>query len=222
MSTALSVFMAEVTPDVIGCPDPLVQREMLTVLQEFCAQTWMINKGFKKDVLATDPASPNNHIDITTPTDMAKWVPCGIMRLVVQGVEYTPKRREVADDLEPDIETFVEERLVKYWYPSTATNIIMYPFEAQALQLFLRVAFKPLNTLLTSDTFDDTFYQDWHDTIVAGTKARLLALPKKVWTDQNKAADYGEKYRQGKLGAVITVANSLDTANRRKVAQYRI
>lgn len=206
MSVQLSTLINEVMPDVIGVPYPLVEMELRKILVDFCHKTFIINEGFKKDVLSTDPASPNNHIDIATPAAYAEYMPCHIMRLTIDGVDYDTEERKITSDL-TDINSIVDSTETKLWYASTATNIIMYPFEAIAAQLYLKVAFKPTMSITS---LDDLFYQDYHDDIVAGTKANLMVMPKKSWTDMQSAANYRSDYIKGRNSALITIINSIE------------
>lgn len=211
MSFTLTNLINEVMPSVIGCPQPLVEAEVKNVLAEFCGSTGIINKGFKKDVLSTDPTTPNDHIDITTPTAMALFVPCGILWMKIDGVPYEAKRREITDDL--DDMDLVEEQGVKFWYPSTATNIIMYPFDAVACQIYLQVAFKPSTAMVAGTTLEDMFYENWHTQIVAGVKAKLLAMPKTAWEGKGNLISYYQGiYDEGVSAARISVINLMDMA----------
>lgn len=209
MSFTLTNLINEVMPDVIGCPFPLVEAEAKNVLAEFCGSTGIINKGMKKDVLSTDPATPNSHIDIATPVAMALYVPCDILWMKIDGVSYEAKKREITDDL-TDMD-LIEEPGVKFWYPSTTTNIVMYPFEAQAVQLYLQIAYKPSMAMVAATVLEDPFYEDWHNIIVAGVKARLLAMPKKAWTGQAAVVAWHKGiYDKGMIAARIAVLNARD------------
>ena len=220
MAYYLTNLINEVLPDVIGCPQPLIEATTRTILKEFCA-TGILNKGFKHDVLATDPATPNDHIDIATPAAMALYAPVNILSMRIDGVAYDARRLEISDDL-TDIEE-LEENRVKFWYPSTATNIIMYPFPAAACQIYLQVAFRPAasGVFLINSPLDDRFYDDWHETIVAGVKAKLLVMPKKAWTgDAGIVQWYQGIYDQGRRAALASVVHSMDKAASKAKNQF--
>jgi len=215
MSFTLSNLITEVMPAVIGCPQPLVEIEARNVLADFCGSSGIVTQGFKKDVLSTDPATPNDHIDITTPTGMALWVPCDVLFLAIDGIPYEAKKRKIEDDL--DDMDLIEEPGVKFWYPSTTTNIVMYPFEALAVQLYLQVAFKPSALMPAATALDTMFYEDWHVQIAAGIRARLLAMPKTVWQDKTMAGYYQGIYDEGVHAARISALNARDlTVSRNK------
>ena len=219
MSFTLTNLINEVMPDVIGCPFPLVEAEVKSVLADFCGATGIINKGFKKDVLSTDPAAPNGHIDITTPTAMALYVPCDILWMYIDGVPYEAKRREISDAL-TDM-GLIEEDGVKFWYPSTTTNIVMYPFEAQAVQLYLQVAFKPSMAMVADTVLEDMFYENWHKIIVSGVKANLFAMPKKAWTAPAAlVAMHKGNYDEGVSAARIAAFNARDMTVSRSKNQF--
>ncbi len=210
MSTGISVLVNEVLPDVIGCPYPLIETKVKETLEDF-AGTGIINSGFKHEVLAADPTAPNNQITIPTPAAFEHYQPLDILSLRVDGIPYDAVRRVITDDL-TDIESVLDSR-TRFWYPGTATSIIMYPFDAAAVQLYLQVAFKPLTTVTT---IEDVFYQEWHQVIAAGTKARLMLMPEKVWSNPQLGAVYQGQYDRGKNSAVMSVVYSRDREGDRR------
>lgn len=219
MPVTLTNLINEVMPDVIGCPFPLVEAEVKGVLADFCGSTGIISKGFKKDILSTDPTPPNGHIDITTPAAMALYVPCDILWMYIDGVPYEAKRREINDAL-TDMD-LIEEDGVKFWYPSTKTNIVMYPFKAQAAQLYLQVAFKPSMAMAADTVLEDMFYENWHKYIVSGVKASLMAMPKKAWTAPAQlVAMHKGNYDKGVNAARIAVFNTRDRTVSRSKNQF--
>lgn len=221
MSYTLTNLINEVLPDVIGCPQPLVEAVVRNVLNEFCG-TGILNKGFKHDALSTDPATPNDHIDITTPVAMALYHPVDILWMKIDGVTWEAQRRIITDDLD-DID-LVEIDGVKFWYPSSATNIIMYPFsEAIDCQVYIQMSFKPgpTGTFLLASVLDDRFYEEWHEVIASGAKARLLVMPKKAWSgDVGIVQWYQRIYDKGVSAATISVWNGMDLAASRAKNQF--
>lgn len=221
MAYTLTNLINAVLPDVIGCPQPLIESTVRDVLSEFCG-TGILNKGFKKDVLSTDPASPNDHIDITTPTTMALYSPVDILWMYIDGYPYEAKRREISDDL--DEMDMIEENNVKFWYPSSGTNIVVYPFsDAAACQIYLQMSFKPgpAGTFLLASTLDDQFYERWHEAIVSGVKARLLVMPKKAWSgDKGIVSWYQSIYDKGVSAATISMMNRMDKTVSRAKNQF--
>lgn len=210
MSTAISVLINEVLPEVIGCPFPLIETKVKETLEDL-AGTGIINSGFKHDVLSSAPTTPNNQITIPTPAAFAQYQPLDILNLRVDGVPYDTTRKVITDNLN-DVESVVDGR-TKFWYPATATSIIMYPFDAAAVQLYLQVAFKPLTTVAS---IEDVFYQEWHRVIAAGTKARLMLMPKKAWSNAQLGAVYQGQYDRGKSSATISLISSRDKEGDRR------
>jgi hypothetical protein len=117
MSTAISVLVNEVLPDVVGCPFPLIETKVKETLEDL-AGTGIINSGFKHDILASVRTTPNDQITIATPAAFAQYEPIDISNLRVDGIPYDTVRRVITDDLD-DISSIVESR-TKLWYPATA------------------------------------------------------------------------------------------------------
>jgi hypothetical protein len=210
MSTAISVLVNDVLPDVIGCPFPLIETKVKETLEDL-AGTGIINSGFKHDVLASDPTTPNDQITIATPAAFVQYEPLDVFSLRIDGIPYDTVRRVITDDLD-DISSIVESR-TKLWYPATAASIIMFPFDATAVQLYLQVAFKPLTTITS---IEDVFYQEWHQVIAAGTKARLMLMPKKAWSNPQLGAVLQGQYDRGKNSAIMSVVYSRDREGDRR------
>jgi hypothetical protein len=82
-----------------------------------------------------------------------------------------------------------------------------------AVQLYLQVAFKPLTTVTT---IEDVFYQEWHGVIAAGTKARLMLMPKKVWSNPQLGAVFQGQYDHGKNSAIVSLMYSRDREGDRR------
>lgn len=211
MAVALSVLVNDVLPEVLGCPYPLIETRVKDVLADFCEGTDAYNSGFRKNVLATDPTTPNRQITVAVPAAFAEWKPSDILGLRIDGVPYDTKRRVIIDDLTNIAD--IEENRVKFWYPATAASIIMYPFNAVAVQVYLQVAFKPLTTVTS---VEDTFYQEWRDAIASGVKARLMVMPRKPWTNAQLSSHYQDRYDDAKSSAIISVMNNRDREGDRR------
>jgi hypothetical protein len=195
MSKALSTLIEDVLPDVIGCPYPLVEKAVREVLQDFCGASQIVNRA----VLATSTTS----VDVAYALD--NYEICEVLRLIIDGEEFKPIRVEPVDVL--DELDDIEETSKKYWYPVAGGKITLTPFTVAPTEIRLIVAFKP--TMLV-DTVEDTFYDDWRDTIASGVKSKLMLMSKKTWSDQNLGAYFKNEYRDGKWAATIKVINSLE------------
>lgn len=211
MSVAISVLVNEALPELTGCPYPLIEAKVKEALQSFCEGTDAFNSGFRKNVLSTDPTSPNGQITIATPAALAEYEPSEILTLRIDGVSYSTKRRVITEDL-TNIDDIVGKR-TKFWYPATAASIIMYPFDPVAVQLSLQVAFKPL---MTVTAIDDIFYQDWHTAIVRGAKGSLMAMAGKPWSNAQRASYCLGQFEAAKNSAIIAVYNNLDREGDRR------
>lgn len=201
MSVPIDTLITEVLPGVIGCPEILIQQELLNTLQDFCGATWIINRA----VLATSTTAVNVNYALEN------YEICHILRLKIDHIEWTAKRREAVDDT--DDMNDIKEYRTKFWYPGSGGVITLMPFDTPPTEIRMRVAFRPT---MQANMVEDKFYDDWHDTIVAGTKAALMLMPKMVWTDPQYGKYFDGKYIDGKDAAFQRVQNSLDINPRTK------
>jgi hypothetical protein len=182
MSTPLSTLINEVMPELPGCPYPLIERKVKEALQDFCERTWLVNRS----VVATTSYT------LDTASAMANFVPCGVMRLRIDDVEYEARRVEVVGD--DDEMTDIEEAGVKFWYPDSDGTITFMPFEVAPTTLRARVAFKPTMSIAA---VEDLLYQEWHETINAGVKSRLMLMPGKKWSNAQLGGYWRQEYEKG-------------------------
>jgi hypothetical protein len=194
MSVNISTLIDEVLPDVIGCPYPLIERAVRQVLQDFCGATHIINKA----VLATSTTS----VDVGYALN--NYEVCDLLRLQIDDIEYTAIRIEPTD--EDDELDDISTTQKKFWYPESGGKITITPFDTDPTEIRLIVVFRPT---MSADTVEDIFYDDWHSTIVAGVKAKLMLMPKKAWTDKDFGQFNQKEYKKGEYAAIVRVQASL-------------
>lgn len=76
---------------------------------------------------------------------------------------------------------------------------------AKDFELTLRAKLAPSRT---ATTIEDRIYQDWSRYIVAGAKARMLAMVGKPWADPALSGVMAREYREGVSKARIKLAKS--------------
>lgn len=207
MAKSLTDFLPGIKPEVLGCPDPVIEGKALDILADFCRRSGIWNVGFETAILssAIDTAK-NNAVEVTMPTEMANWQPCQILVCRVDDDPFFAVERyipanvtDIADNLVPD-DTYL-------WYLSATNKIKLYPFEVvQDYTLYLRVAFFPLATITT---IDEPFFNRWHRYIEAGAKGELMLMKDVDWSNPKLGAAYVAYCEQGIGAAMAKVAQDL-------------
>ena len=100
MATTFATFKKYIVPDVLPCPDPIVERELIGTIIEFCKLTHVITKDFDVTLDSDDIDSEyQDSIDVDLNEYFTNYRPVAVVRLNVDGVEYTPQYREILNDI---------------------------------------------------------------------------------------------------------------------------
>lgn len=190
---ALSYFKKYVAPDVMPCPDVIVERELVSTIMDFCKQTHVITKDFEVDLTDADIDDDLvNSIDVDIREFMSDYRPVALVRLNVDGVDYDLEYKELVNDI-----TYwdsIKDDNVKYFYFVDANTIRIYDMDSGDDNLFIRLAVKPKRDVTA---VDEVLFDDHIETIAAGAKYRILAMPGKAWTNTGAANTYYREYRRG-------------------------
>lgn len=191
-----SDWTADVAIDVPGCPDPTIERAVRRAVILFLERThWLARTAAPIDIPSGAAAR----------TFGSPLIGAGERVLRIQQAWINDKQipvvspSEISDEL-PDWKTatgtpqyIVQERPDQYWVVPAATAIM-----TAALRLKISVA----PTEAAADV-DDIVLIRWRDAIAAGAKARLLAMPGKQWSDNDKAAVNAAAFESGVGDAVV-------------------
>jgi nucleoside diphosphate kinase len=195
MATALSIFKKYIAPDVLPCPDPIVERELIGTIIDFYERTHVITKDFNVELDSDDIDSDyQDSIDIDLNEYFTNYRPVSVIRLNVDGRDYTPKYKEILNDLDA-WESSVREEDVKFFFFLTNSSMRVYDMETSDSNLYIRMAIKPTRDI--TEVEDESIYEDHLETIVAGVKARVLRMPGKPWTNQTAARQADIDWRRG-------------------------
>lgn len=193
MATELSEFKKYISPDVMPCPDPIIERELIGAIMDFCKQTHVITKEFNVDLTDADiDTGLNDAVDIDIREFMTGYRPVALVRINVDGVDYALEYKEVVNDIS-DWETIKSDN-VKYFYFVDGNTIRVYDMDSGDDNMFMRLAVKPTRSVTS---VDDVLFDDHVETIAAGAKFRILMMPGKAWTDKASANDYFLFWRRG-------------------------
>lgn len=197
--TLTSEFKKLIAPDVMPCPDPIVNRELMSTLIDFCKETNVITKWFghevDSDYIETEDVVDYYDINLTGLVHSMRA--SSLNECWIDGVEW-PKlqERDLTFDV-PDWEAIKDNHTRYFHFPN---NLILrlYDMDSSMSNLYLAVSFQPLRT---ATYIPDLLFEDWSDAIVAGAKWKILMMPGKEWTDSRAAEMNRIMYRRYKSQA---------------------
>lgn len=192
MATYESLF-PEIIASVPGASDALIKSSIRSALVELCEKTDVYQ-------LELDPITTVKNVfeyDLEPPTDT---VVHKILWMTYDG-----------DDLEATTSPLLEQRKPKWrqdGYQGTPeffvkqSQTLFYlapvPNTTKTDAILLRAVLKPT---FSSSSCSDDIMNDYRDTIVNGTLARMLRMPGRDFTDYTGAGVYTSLYQQGLLDA---------------------
>jgi len=174
---AWSSWYADLLPQLPGCPDPLVDHELLRACQEFFdrSRAWQVVQ------LPIAVAANQTSIDLT-PGDTGQ----DLVR--IEGAWLDGKRIDISspDDMDtafPDdwqLHTGSISKLVQIT-PGTAL-LYPIPLSAAVTGLKLRLSVKPSDS---ATGIPDDMFVKYRDKLAAGARARLMLQAGEKWSNQN-------------------------------------
>ena len=153
-------------PELPGCPWALVRQHLRLVFQDFCART-----GIWQVTLAT--------IDLVE--DQTEYT-------LTPAEEATPHRilwvKQDSSTLDPSTYSFTSE---------TTLTLATAPSADSADGLEVRVSLRPTPT---TEVVPSWLLNRWQTAWCDGTKARLMKMKNREWTDRELAVHYDGEYRR--------------------------
>jgi len=175
---------------------PLITFMVKRSIIEFCEKSWILFKDFSMTLDAADiNTSFHNSVDIDLSEYVTDLRPVAVLRLYIDGIEWQCEYVDLAQDTEiTAYETVFSTTDSKQITFVNDYTLRIYKVDAAASEIYLRMSFKPL---MANTEVDDILYEDWVEPIIAGAKARILALPGRDWTDPQTAAMNYRFFRMG-------------------------
>jgi len=167
--TNLSDLYPLVTPELPGCPLPLILQRIRKVIIEFCrdSQAW----EYDLDPINVRDGTTDYDLDL----DTAEAVIDQIQEVLLE-----------------DSEIFQGEDFIM------ASPVLLSLIEEPSADvdggLEVTVSLRPSRT---ATTIDPRLFDDWADCWAAGVKAELMVMPGKPWTDQSLSRFYKAEYHKG-------------------------
>lgn len=208
---AVSEFVKYIHPDINQVETTLLTQRLNTVLTDFCQQSKILQVTMEPLTLIPQV----REIEIETPTDTTL---VEIRRLVYKGK--TELLSQTIDWLDRDDPFWRTKDGEPTHYTHVGRNTIMvtpHPTTTEVMGITGRIAVKPTRT---ATTVDDILFDDWAEVIAAGTKAHLMAMPRKPWTNPNLAQGFAMAYAEGIEQASAQAQNSYSARIRRRTKAY--
>lgn len=205
-------FLDDVMPELPGCTTAMALRYIRRTVNDFGMQTrylsmWLPAMNVMANQAEYNIEPANGDFQLIRPEEVR-----------FNGNELDPV---TIDELNAEIPTWRTEvgepRL--YTREDTANIKLVYvPSTAVTTGLTVKVSYTPD---FNASGFDSDFYNRFADGIAAGVKARLMAMPKKPWTDPQTAVAYDVTYQKEVMGAKLEADKRLSRARRRTKTYYR-
>lgn len=157
----------QMTPDLPGCPIPLVLQELRRAGRQFCIDTELLRETLTMSSVASQA-------DYTLRPTIADE----ILRITSLKIDDT----EVSD---MDSYEFVSPETLRFETAPTASDTDDMSIEV-ALAPSLPTCYLP-----------DDFLRRWTEPIVAGAKAALMLMPGKPWSNPQVGAVHRQAYQTG-------------------------
>jgi len=195
MSTSFATFKKYITPDVMPCPDVIIERELIGTIIDFCKLTHVITKDFNVELDEDDiDADIQDSVDIDMSEYFTDYRPVSVIRMNIDGVDYIPRYKEVLNTIDA-WDSSVSSGSSKYFFFVNNSTVRLYDMSAGDSNLYMRIAIKPIRDI--SEVEDEFLYEDHVETIAAGVRQRILGMPGKAWSDLNASRRAFIEWRRG-------------------------
>ena len=194
-----SAFLSRVLTDTPGCPDVLALQAIVDAAVELFeySDAW---------VITSDPIRLSSLEDTYEP-DSVQGARIGRIKNVWCGARQLRfKTPSGLTDVLPDWQTARSSEPTYYTSPDgSSVRVHPMPFAVNGASITIEASYIPRDDMSgsVSPTIPDALGIKYRDTIVAGAKARLMAVPERKWSNERLAGYYQAKFDDGKATARI-------------------
>jgi hypothetical protein len=203
--TNLSEFVKYVAPDVVGCPDVIMERAVIQTCRDFCDKTWILSKVLTIPIVSTDiDTYQNNSVEL----ELNEALDTNTKAIAFKSF-FVNKQSVILSyvDAVEDSDLF-KNRTDQKFFTFTRDNLaLVYPFSG-ACTVDCEVISMPT---MDATTLSDVLFDRCIEGITAGTLARLFRQPNKSWTSLELVPYMDRTYRN----AVIETKRRLNKSNTR-------
>lgn len=168
MATVLSAYTPYISPDVPGCPEPLIDDAVRVAAIAFCAGSACIRERIA--------------FNTVTAQDYVVMAPVGgdvvrVYRVMIGDTILQPTRR---DDFDED----GDRGQPREYYVEGDNTLRLYPVPDAIYAVVAHVSVKPDRD---AATLDDMLFNRYRDDIASGAKAKLMLMANQPWANTSGA-----------------------------------
>lgn len=187
----LASFHPYITPEVIGCPAPLVDQALVLVASEFCRST----------LAWTEMSDPMPLMDGVQ--DYEPDVPTGAQLVTVRDVWCGSRKLQPVVLVDAYGASSASEP--SHYNMSKRDMVTVYPTPTSpTAALVMRACYAPT---LGAATLPDFLGADALDAIASGAKARLMMMPNVPWSNPQLGGYYRQIFDNGVTDAITDEAH---------------
>jgi hypothetical protein len=192
MATEIIEIKKLVAPDVLLCPDPIINREVVSIILDFCKKSHILQREFEVELDTDDiDTELQNCIDINIEEYAEDLRIVSLLEIMVDANPYIPFRRNLLSTITNY--DYIKDADYKYFWIPDNRNVRLFDMLETDNLVWMKASFKPLRT---AEEIDDRLFEDWSEALVAGAKWKILAMPNKAWTDIKTSLFYRSEYRK--------------------------
>lgn len=209
-------FYPWVRPEVLGCPDPVMDLAIQSTLIDFAEKSLILQKDHAPLTALINVQDYN----LSPPAD---HLVTKIMKVWYKGQELdgeSPDEIQTPSVYNQNSGYLVNKGDPRFYLQKDPRTISLYPIPAEtvASSITMRVALKPTRT---AQSFDNLFLEDYAETIAHGALSRILLSPGKKYTNEQQAVAHNSMYQVG-LNVARTRAGNGNVRASRHVKMRRI
>lgn len=192
-----SDFYPYVQTHVMGAPNPLIDQQLLLATREFCERTGAWAEWL--DAVTLDGTTTQFEFEIASGQELVK-----VARATLDDEDIPVKdKRDLPQDWQATSPNVFEDCL----YVLSDTEYVLLPVPTSGAVLRIEAVLMPT---LSADRVADVLVAKHADSISEGAKARLLAMPKKPWSEPGAAPYHRDQFE----AAVHKTANEASMRRR--------
>lgn len=196
------VFLNEIMPELPSCPKAMAVNAIRNAVIEFCARSLV----WRADLAAVAAVANQGAYAFSPPTSS---VVAEVISAWYDALPITPKLPADLADLYDNWTT--EAGDPKYFVQNNTSGLILVPMPDAALAnaITTKVALKPTRA---AAAVEDWIVEKYLEEMAHGAKGRLLAIPKKPWSDAALSSHHTGLFEQGIASARLNAEQGFTNA----------
>lgn len=177
-------FHPYVLPDVPGCPEPMLDQALRETARDFCTRTKAWAEWMDPFTASSARALYEFEPDAGTEVVAALAATVGKDEYTVLGSKDLPAAWQDGEQGKVKDKTLIHVN---------SKEFILYPAPSAGQRITLQLALRPT---MAGTGVGDVIFEEFTEAIAAGAKSKLMAKPRKEWTDLQTAAICGLEFER--------------------------